>query len=151
MPSQGRRSSQELWNLLQYLDKMSSKLPESCRVCSKTWMPSLKMKIYLNILKVRICPKHSEIWISSPKIRIKICPGPIEFGCTKFIQKILWLGQYLSRQKINNPKPCKRSNIQSPSKTMMISKLNILFNPCTKNNKLLGIVEARVDSSGIGF
>ena len=33
----------------------------------------------------------------------------------------------------------------------MISKLNILINPCTKNNKLLGIVEARVESLGIGF
>ena len=37
------------------------------------------------------------------------------------------------------------------AKILMISKLNILINPCTKNNKLLGIVEARVESSGIGF
>ena len=35
--------------------------------------------------------------------------------------------------------------------SMMISKLNILINPYTKNNKLLRIVEARVESSGIGF
>ena len=34
---------------------------------------------------------------------------------------------------------------------LMISKLNILINPYTKNNKLLGILEARVESSGIGF
>ena len=34
---------------------------------------------------------------------------------------------------------------------VMISKLNILINPCTKNNKLFDIVEARVESSGIGF
>ena len=30
-------------------------------------------------------------------------------------------------------------------------EFNILINPCTKNNKLLGIVEARVEFSGIGF
>ena len=35
------------------------------------------------------------------------------------------------------------------AKILMISKLNILINPSTKNNKLLGIVEARVKSSGI--
>ena len=33
----------------------------------------------------------------------------------------------------------------------MILELNILINPCTKNNKLLGTVEARVESSRIGF
>ena len=37
------------------------------------------------------------------------------------------------------------------AKILMISKLNILINPCTKNNKLLSIVEAMVESSGIGF
>ena len=35
--------------------------------------------------------------------------------------------------------------------TLIVSKLNILINPCTKNNKLLGILEARVESSRIGF
>ena len=35
----------------------------------------------------------------------------------------------------------------SPSCTwLMVLKLNILINLCTKNNKLLGIVEARVES-----
>ena len=34
---------------------------------------------------------------------------------------------------------------------LMISKLNILINPCNKDNKLLSIVEVRVESSGIGF
>ena len=34
---------------------------------------------------------------------------------------------------------------------LMISKLNILINRCTKNNKLISIVEARVESSRIGF
>ena len=34
---------------------------------------------------------------------------------------------------------------------LMILKLNILNNPCTKNNMLLGIIEARVETSGIGF
>ena len=37
------------------------------------------------------------------------------------------------------------------AKILMISKLNILINPCTKNNKLLGIIEVRIESSGIGF
>ena len=37
------------------------------------------------------------------------------------------------------------------AKIFMVSKLNILINPCTKNNKLLGIVEARVESSEIVF
>ena len=36
-------------------------------------------------------------------------------------------------------------------KRLMISKLNILINPCTKNNKLLGIVEAMIGSSRIEF
>ena len=33
----------------------------------------------------------------------------------------------------------------------MTSKLNILINPCTKNNKLLSLVEARVRFTRIGF
>ena len=37
------------------------------------------------------------------------------------------------------------------TKILRISKLNILINPWTKNNKLLGKIEARVESSGIGF
>ena len=37
------------------------------------------------------------------------------------------------------------------AKILMISKLNILIHPCTKNNKLLSIVEARVETSEIGF
>ena len=41
--------------------------------------------------------------------------------------------------------------IEGTRALLMISKLNILINPCTKNNKLLGIVEVRVESSGIGF
>ena len=34
---------------------------------------------------------------------------------------------------------------------LIISKLNILINPCTKNNKLLGIIETKVESSRIEF
>ena len=45
----------------------------------------------------------------------------------------------------------KRAIPDNGAKILMISKLNILINPYTKNNKLLGIVEARVESSGIEF
>ena len=37
-------------------------------------------------------------------------------------------------------------NLPKWVRSLMISKLNILINPCTNNNKLLGIVEARVES-----
>ena len=37
------------------------------------------------------------------------------------------------------------------AKILIISKLNILINPCTKNNKLLSTIEARVESAGIEF
>ena len=45
----------------------------------------------------------------------------------------------------------KRAILGNGAKILMISKLNILIDPCIKNNKLLGIVEAKVESSEIGF
>ena len=46
----------------------------------------------------------------------------------------------------NQAAPSMPYNKPSDFTQLMISKLNILINPCTKNNKLLGIVEARVES-----
>ena len=102
--------------------RWSSNFPKSYRVqmyeirprCSKTWIPSLKMKIFLSLVKGWIHPYPFETWMASLKIRIKICPSLEESGCTRFVQNIPSLGWGLSRWRSITLRHVKGRTLKAP-------------------------------------
>ena len=79
--------------------------------------------------------------------RQKICKNDTKGNMVISHQK--WKITFL--ESLMNPKYERLNSEFLMISGLMISKLNILINPCTRNNKLLSIVEARAESSGIGF
>ena len=64
-----------------------------------------------------IRPRHTKIWMPSPKMKTKDLPTSYRIWICKIRPRHSKIGKPSFKMKNNHPKPCKRSDIRSPSKT----------------------------------